>query len=57
MNQIFMIMRLKNRYTPLEDKAFDERIAKAFYHIGQSVTIKAVWYYPLFRNHRELICR
>lgn len=56
MNQIFIIIRLKNRYT-LEDKAFDEKISKAFYHIGQSVTIKAVWYYPLFRNHRELICR
>lgn len=56
MNQIFIIMRLKNRYT-LEDRAFDEKIAKAFYHIGQSVTIKAVWYYPLSRNHGELICR
>ena len=40
MNQISIIMRLRNRDIPLEDKAFDKKRAKAFYHLAQSVTSK-----------------
>jgi len=57
MNSKVIIKRLQNRNIPFRDKAFDEKIEKAFCHIFQIVTIKAGWYYPLSRNFKGLLCR
>jgi len=57
MNQKIIIKRLQNRNIPFEDKTFDEKIAKAFCHLFQIVTINAVWCYPLSRNFKGLLCR
>jgi hypothetical protein len=55
--QEIIIKRLQNRNILFEDKAFDEKTAKAFCHLFQIVTIKGVWYYPLSRNFKGLLCR
>jgi len=57
MNQEIIIKRLQNRNIPFEDKAFDEKITKAFCHLFQIVTFKADWYFTLSRNIKESLCR
>ena len=57
MNSKIIIERLQDRNIPFKDRTFDEKIAKAFCHLFQILTIKAGWYYPLSRNFKGLLCR
>ncbi len=57
MNSKIIIERLQNRNIPFKDRTFDEKIAKAFCHLFQIVTIKTGWYYPLSKNFKGLLCR
>ena len=53
MDQKMIIQGLQNLNIPFGDKAFDEKIARAYCHLP----IKADEYYPLLKNSKRPLCR